>query len=78
MSSGNSGNPFPNIVSNMLTPGLKRFKRLAEKCKAGRHHLYPVVFMQCLLAQEQYQLILAHYPVASTYYLQVLVHKPLT
>ena len=36
MSSENSGNSFPNIVSIMLTPDFKRSKRLAEKIKAGR------------------------------------------
>ena len=41
MSSGNSGNPFPNIVSNLLTPGLKRSKRLAEKRDAGRASSLP-------------------------------------
>ena len=39
MSSGNSGNPFPNIVSNLLTTCLKRSKRLAEKKDAGRSSL---------------------------------------
>ena len=36
MSSGNSGNPFPSIVRDLLTPGPKRTKRIAEKKEAGR------------------------------------------
>ena len=41
MSSENSGNPFLNIVSSLLTPGLKRYKHLAEKRDAGRASSLP-------------------------------------
>ena len=41
MGSGNSGNPFPNIVSNLLTSGPKRSKRVAEKKEAGRSSFLP-------------------------------------
>ena len=36
MSSGNSDNPFPNIVSNLFKPGLKSYKCIADKKEAGR------------------------------------------
>ena len=41
MSQGNSGNIIPNLVSNILTPGLKRSWRLAEKRETVLTH-YPV------------------------------------
>ena len=44
MSSENSGYPFLNIVSNLLTPGLKRSKRLAGKIDAGRASSLPSSF----------------------------------
>ena len=78
MSSGNSGNPFPNIVSNLLTPGLKRSKRIAEKERLTDHLLYPAVLMHYLAAEEENKLILTYYPVAPKHCLPVLVHKPLT
>ena len=78
MSSGNQSNPFSNVVSNLLTLGFKECKRLSKKKRQADHLLYPVVLINYLLAQEQYQLILTYYQVAPTYYLQVIVHKPLT
>ena len=36
MSSGNSGNPFPIIVRDLITPGPKRSKRIAYKKEAVR------------------------------------------
>ena len=44
MSSENPGNLFPSIVSNLLTPGLKRSKRFAEKRDAGRASSLPSSF----------------------------------
>ena len=41
MSSGKSGNPFPNIVKDFITPGPKRSKRIAERKGAGRSSSLP-------------------------------------
>ena len=50
MSSENSGNPFPKIVRNLLKPGLKRYKRIAEKREAGRSSYLPRNYRALLLA----------------------------
>ena len=39
MSSGKSGNLFPNIVKDFITPGPKMSKRIAEK-KRGRQIIF--------------------------------------
>ena len=41
MSSGKSGNPFPNTFKDFITPGPKRSKRIAERKGAGRSSSLP-------------------------------------